>query len=342
MKDIVFFCQAPADIVHILKEYEDLKIKYADSLRVKIVCVNSKAGMEYFSNVSLEKVQVFYLEYIPISIKKFWLLYNWRKKTIDAIKDFGFLDGDRTFYFCSICDDIVTAFYMYYFYRNNKKIVYLNHYDNKQNIIPIKRETAKQIIYEKIYFLVTGIKYKFWDMSGRWDVIRFPIESVDFNEKQPVIDSLICKKYAYRIDTGKYKNAVILFSQPNREKKLLSNDDHDKLHIQIILKLKELGYTIFTKGHPRTGICQCLKNIVDVEIPQTIPGELVDLSTFKFCIGFVSIALASSAKSGIPTYSFIPLVKNRNEHYTKLITFVNTTSENKIKLIHSLDELCEL
>jgi hypothetical protein len=342
MKDIVFFCQAPADIAHILKEYEELKVKYADDLKVTIVCVNSKAELEYFSNIKLENVYVFYLEYIPISIRKIWKLFSWKKKTIKSIKDLEFLYGDKTFYFCSIYDDVITAFHMHYLYQNRKKIIYLNHYDNEQNIIPINKITDKQIIYEKIYFLVTGIKYKFWDMSGRWNVIRFPIEDVAFREKQVVLDSHICKKYAYKINTSKYKKAVMLFSQPNREKSLLSDDEHDKLHILVVLKLKELGYTVFTKGHPRMGICQCLKNIVDEEIPQVIPSELIDLYMFKFCIGFVSFALSSSAKLGIPAYSFISLIKSRNEHYDGLITFTDTTSENKIKFIHSLDELEEI
>jgi hypothetical protein len=339
MADIIFFCQAPADIVHILKEYDNLKTRYKDNLQIEIVCVNTKVLLDYFNNVKLEDVVVVYLEYIPISIRKIWKLWNWRKKSLKSIKELGLLNGNKTFYFCSIYDDPITSYFMYLLYKQNKEIIYLNHYDDKQNITVIKRKNIKQTIYEYLFYLVTGIKYEYRNMSGRWCPIRFPIESVDYQIKYPVLDDTICKKYAYQIYSNDYDRTVMFFSQPNREKNFLDDKEYDDIHVHVVLKLKELGYRIYTKGHPRLGICKSIKHLVDEEIPSFIPSELLDISKFKFCIGFVTIALASSAKLGIPTYSFLPLVKKHNINYEELLKFSIISGENKIKFIDSLEEL---
>jgi hypothetical protein len=342
MKDIVFFCQAPADIVHILKEYDDLKTKYADDLQVEIVCVNQRVLLDYFNNIQLNNVRISYLKYIPISLKKIWQLWNWKQKTIKSIEKLGFLSGDKTFYFCSIYDDAITLYLMKFFHDRNKEIIYLNHYDNKQNISPLEKRNIKQKIYEILFFIITGIKYKFWNMSGRWGVLRFPIENVDFQEKYPVLDTITCEKYAYKIMINKSEEAVIVFSQPNRERQLLTDEEYDNLHIQIVLKLKEIGYKVYAKGHPRIGLCECIKNLVDEEIPQIVPSELLDLSMFKFCIGFATIAMASSAKLGIPTYSFLPLVKDHSSSYEELMKFSIISGDKRVKFIYSLDEIAEI
>jgi hypothetical protein len=342
MKDIVFFCQAPADIVHILKEYEDLKTKYADDLQVEIVCVNSKVLLDYFNNIQLQEIKVIYLEYTPVPIKKIWKIRSWKKKVMESIKKSGFLSGDKSFYFCSICDDLLTTYFMNLLYTHNKKIVYLNHYDDTQNISALKKISAKQKLVEILYYRTTGIKYKFWNLSDRWTCIRFPIESVNFEIKYPILDNAICKKYAYRIYPNAKDQTVLFFSQPNREKNVIDDNEHDSLNIQIISKLKDSGYKIYAKGHPRIGICNSISRLIDEEIPQFIPSELIDITMFKFCIGFVTIAMSSSAKLGIPTYSFIPLVKNHNSYYDGLMKFMMTSGENKIKFIDSLDELAKI
>jgi hypothetical protein len=342
MKEIVFFCQAPADIVHILKEYDNLRTEYVDNLQVKIICVNSKALFDYFNYLNLENIDIIYLDYNYISIKKLWEIWNWRIKSIKSIKDLGILSGNKSFYFCSIYDDPITTFFMNFLYMHNKKIIYLNHYDNIQNIVPLRGKNIKQKIYEKLYYLCTGIKYQYWNMSNRWEVLRFPIENIDCQIKHPVIDDVICKKYAYQVHLNERNQAILFFSQPNREKKCLDDEEYNNIHVQVALILKDQGYKIYTKGHPRIGVCNSLKNLADEEIPQFIPSELLDINMFKFCIGFTTIALASSAKLGIPTYSFLPLAPNHNSYYDGLIKFSIISGDNKIKFIHSLDELSEI
>lgn len=158
-------------------------------------------------------------------------------------------------------------------------------------------------------------------------------------ELYPVLDSVICKKYAVKIDSNVNKTAL-LFTQPNRDHQLISNEEHDEIQRSVAKKLKDAGYTLVLKGHPTIGICEAVRPYADVIVPQIIPGELLDFSQVHSCYAFLSIALASTAKLGICSYSFLPLMKSHESvNYQEALSFITETGEGKILLLNSLNEI---
>lgn len=183
-------------------------------------------------------------------------------------------------------------------------------------------------------------RYSMCNMSGRWIVFRYPKEIIPhMTELHPVLDSVICKKYAVKIDSNVNKTAL-LFTQPNRDHQLISNEEHDEIQRSVAKKLKDAGYTLVLKGHPTIGICEAVRPYADVIVPQIIPGELLDFSQVHSCYAFLSIALASTAKLGICSYSFLPLMKSHESvNYQEALSFITETGEGKILLLNSLNEI---
>ena len=114
----------------------------------------------------------------------------------------------------------------------------------------------------------------------------------------------------------------MLFTQPNRDHQLISNEEHDEIQRSVAKKLKDAGYTLVLKGHPTIGICEAVRPYADVIVPQIIPGELLDFSQVHSC------------------YAFLPLMKSHESvNYQEALSFITETGEGKILLLNSLNEI---
>lgn len=339
MTKIFFLCQASGDIIHILQEAHKIHITN-NNVSIKVLCLYKELIESWkFLSISFIEIEYFPRYFIPISQP--WKLFSWRKKVNSLFKKEGFNNTQENsrIYFTSIYDDPTTAYYVHKLYKLKYQIYYLNHYDDKQAIIPVNHISIKDKIRLLLYRFLTNINFDLYYMSGRWNVLRFPKEKYHFPEISSEINHSICQQYAYTIknEKGKY---ILLFSQPNRDFSLVSDQEYNYIYQQVSDRLKEKGYFIVQKGHPVIGLCESIKSQADIIIPATIPSELINLSSFDACYGFMTIALASTAKLGSPSYSFLPLVKNHTtEAYKGAIDFVNSSSENKIKYINKIEDI---
>ena len=338
MKTIVFFNQAAGDIVHILKIYDQLMSSSTD-YTFKIVCFNNERICEVYRTLHLNNVDVSFFSHIYPSFKNLFSRRQWRKKVFMALEKI-ITDRNTEIYFTSIYDDFMTPYYVGILAEKGHRIYYLNHYDDCQNIFPTKNSPLKKRLILRILNYNTGIRYSMCNMSGRWIVFRYPKEIIPhMTELHPVLDSVICKKYAVKIDSNVNKTAL-LFTQPNRDHQLISNEEHDEIQRSVAKKLKDAGYTLVLKGHPTIGICEAVRPYADVIVPQIIPGELLDFSQVHSCYAFLSIALASTAKLGICSYSFLPLMKSHESvNYQEALSFITEIGEGKILLLNSLNEI---
>lgn len=337
MNKIIFFCQASGDIVHILQVAHNEHEKDSNS-QIVILCMFEKL-LESWRFLNINYIKVVYCQRLYAPISKPWTYFVWKNKVDKLLNNLIFNGADKIskIYFTSIYDDPATAYYIHLIIKSGIKVIYLNHYDDKQSITPLKKMSIVNRLKICMYRLLTGIKFQLYNMPGRWKVIRFPKEKYKLTEIDALLEPQIFKSYAFSINNDK-KN-ILLFSQPNRDHDLISDEEYDDIFYQVVIKLKELGYYIVQKGHPIIGTCKRIDDIVDLTIPSSIPSELVDYDSFIGCYGFLTIALASAAKMGITSYSFLPLTKNHDtEAYKGAINFTNSTSDNKIIFIQDLKD----
>lgn len=339
MNTYYLFCQAPADIPHILKKHDELSIE--KGAHIEICCFNSIACYDCLASLNLNAI----IKYIPFFVfpfkKKVWNLLFLQSIAISKLSEQDIWKKDVVIYFTSIYDDPSTAFYLHLFHKKMQaKLNYLNHYDNNQNITVATNVTKKEYVVRLLLKYFTGICFEYRTMSNRWNVLRFPKECYEIIEHKPNLDLAVCRKYAYHIN-NKTSKAVLLFASPNREQKFISDEEYMDLHVRIVNYLKDKGYMVYVKGHPRIGTPIEISSIVDGEIPQYISSELIELSDFSLCVGFITIALASAAKMKIiPVFSFLPLASNtHSDIYDSYLSYIEQSGDGSIKLIHSLDDL---
>ena len=108
----------------------------------------------------------------------------------------------------------------------------------------------------------------------------------------------ITQKYSYTPNVIG-NNLVILFTEPYRNK-FQTREDYSRMNVNIVQSLQAKGYQVIMKGHPRIGILESIKDLVDDIVPIFVPSEFIDYSIFRFAIGFVSTSLCNSARY-IPT-----------------------------------------
>ena len=331
----VFICQASADIVHIIKEIDNLRKNTNTS--IIIVCVD-KHFYDCFNFLSIENVELIYQRRYYPPIGRPWKYLSWRRSVRLFLNQIGLNSTKDTLYFSSIYDDTATPCYVTVALRRGCKVKYLNHYDDIQSIGKITHVPFVQRLKLYAYRFLCGIQFEYRNMSGRWNVTRFPIEKYNIEELHPMLDVEICNKYAYRpnIDCEK---AVLVFSQTNRDKNLIEDKEYDYIHHKLVEELKKLGCYVILKGHPIIGICNTNKGQADLTIPQMLPSELIDMTKIRCCFAFMTIALSSSAKIGVECYSMLTLMKCHNAFFDKAKAFIDSTSEGKIKYIESYNQL---
>jgi hypothetical protein len=76
---------------------------------------------------------------------------------------------------------------------------------------------------------------------------------------------------------------------------------------RLIAGLRERGWSIVAKGHPRLGNSQAIADLGVLTLDQEVPLEMYDLSRVGAVLGLCSSGMISSALAGIPTFSVEPL-----------------------------------
>lgn len=340
-KDVVFFCQAGADIVHILKEVDEIK-KEGPLKKIKIVTLGIPLYI-CFKRISLpDKVSVCYIRRINPPLKRPWKKKSW-ERIVDKLLLKNVLETDvEKVYFTSVNDDPVASYYVIWCLKHGCKICYLNHYDDIQAIAPTKEVSLYDRIRLAAYKYFTGINYSWYRMGGRWNVIHFSYKTYPILELHPLLDRGVCNKYSYRLPTQS-KKAILVFSQPNRDQTIISDEEYNEMFSYLVTMLKDNGFYVVLKGHPILGICPSNIEQADEELPQILPSELIDYDGFCACVGFITIALSSAAKLGLPSYSIISLMKNASSNnYKECINGLMASSDNKVFLLKSWNEIANI
>lgn len=337
-RKIVFFCQAGADVVHILKEIDSIN-ENDGSASIRIICLTTVL-FDCFNYIELpSNVKFEYFRRIIPPIKKPWRKNKWIKIVDTCLRRYVLKGHVDKVYFTSVNSDPTSCYYIGICLKTGCDVSYLNHYDDIQAIIPLEKLTFKESVKLRMIRYMTGLHFSIYRMGGRWNVLHFHYEDYPIQVLHPILNKETCKKYAYKVKMGD-KKAVLVYSQPNRDHDLISDEEHDALFHELVARLKNKGYYVVLKGHPRLGVCPINVNQADEIIPKNLSAELIDLTVFDACYGFITIALSSSAKLGASSYSILPLMKDtKSKNYKDCVKFTNESSEGKIKFVTSWGDL---
>ncbi len=201
----------------------------------------------------------------------------------------------------------------------------------------INRVNISKLHYllEFIYSLVYGYHFRYsWTES--FHILCLDVDYYKYKEKY-CEDTRIYERYQFPLcDSG--KKTVLLMTEPYRFE-FQTKENYDSMNIEIVKVLKEKGYRVIMKGHPRLGNHPLLENICDDIIPAYIPSEFLDLSSVEFVIGFVSNSVCQATKY-TKAYSVLPMCKIINRDvYDYFYELVNANGEGRVVMLTSYDQI---
>lgn len=332
----LIFCLAPAKIGMTLECYEE---ELRQNRHVYILLPLSGL-FEFFKKLKLKADVIFTKDYeLKYSNNEYFKI----KKNVRSILRLIDIDRNtdvRVFFTDWVTNSVFMGLYLKELNKYPQAI--LHDQASRDYMIPlggkyINRKGLKPIHYVKeiVYSLIYGYHYKYsWTES--FYILCLDIDYYQYKEIDSKVDN-IYKRYQVplNIDNGK---VALLFTEPYRFE-FQTKDDYDKLNLNIVKNLKDKGYKVIMKGHPRLGNHPLLEDICDYIIPAYIPSEFLDLTSVEFVIGFVSNSICQATKY-TKAYSVLPMceVVNKDifDYFCKL---VNANGEGRVKMLCSFDDI---
>jgi hypothetical protein len=320
VKKILIFCQAPADIKYALTIYE----RYKNDSDISIFTINVEGMYEFINNLNLDLASLVHIHYPEYKIKNPISILKAKKYIRKKYKQF-FINRERyhIYYFSNHYD-----FLTFYFLRrlsDSSSIFFVNHYDDlvsknfKKPIFNIK-DSVKMLILNSL----SGCFLKFYSFNNRI-IPKFPYKKFKIKElKTDILDDEIYRKYAYNI---KAVGKKILYLEMDYGKVDLF-DNYKKTTISFIEILREKGYKIYLKPHPRLGYSKFLDEYIYKIVNKDVPAEFIEIDNFDYVLGISSSAIAYfSKKQQSKVFSLLELyeyksyeVKTRAKEYLEELT----------------------
>ena len=338
MKKIILFCQAPADIQYALTIYEREKSRS----KISIFCINVKGMYKFLSSLNLKLDKLVFIPYPEyLYFKRPHTIIKEKLRIKKIYKEyFKNIKNNKIYFFSHFCDWITFSF-LVKLYRKNE-IIFIDHYDSVSvSNFRRKKNNLRDSIILLMYKYLTGIRFNFLEMEGikklEFPYAKYSIRRIELKN----VDEKIYEKYSYKFDLSQ-GNLILLFESDHSKQNTIKN--YNEKIIEIVKELKNKGYKIYLKPHPRIGFSKPLKKYVYKVLPDFIPGEFIDLKKFNAILGLETNALVSFAKRGYDNiYSLINLFnfsqQIQKENYKK---YLNSLSEGKIKFVDSVDNLCKV
>lgn len=332
--NLIIFCQAPADVHYTLTICHQNIGK-----KITIYAVNVYSVYKFLCGLNLNVEQIVYIPYAIASLRSPSLLLKERRRLTKMLKAYFFQVVDTDVYFFSKYEDWLTAYFIHNLYRKpNNRIIYANHYDDAGNLFPRNKEKRiYKFMYTCVLKYLTGVDFTA-DVLEK--LPEFPVEKYCFEQIKPVADSIVVDKYSYLVNSGGIEKCVVFFLSPCQSK-IYEYSFFEAMLIEIIGIVKNYGYKVFIKGHPRMGAPSFLLDYVDYEIPAYIPAEFINLTNVTMCFGLESTAICYFSKNGLlPTYTLLKMFKTPNADQMEIyIEYLMQQSNNKMLFCNDIVEL---
>jgi hypothetical protein len=335
-KEILLFCQAPADLPSILTIYKENK----ERSPIAIFVVNVEGVYNFIKDLKLELKS---LIFIPYELRSFKSIRNiiLERKRIIQINNKYFVDVRfNEIYFFSKYEDWLTASFISTLSKNkDNRIFYVDHYDELGRFYkPSFSLSIKILLYKLLLKYLTNISFK----TNLKEILpEFPLSNYNIHHLNLNVNPVVYKEYQFnlsRLDLD--KNKIIFFLSPCETSYLISGN-YIQTIIEIINVFQQMDCLVCVKGHPRMGLPEGLENHIDFEIPSYVPGEFIDHDLFSMFFGIDTKVIAHYAGENLSNcYSLIKMFQYSNKQkYDAIINYLTLQSNSKIKFIRSLEEL---
>jgi hypothetical protein len=331
-KKAIIFCQSPAEMANSLSQYEKC---LNDRYDIYIICLGVRKIHKFLVSLSLN-ANVLYFDdllipwYNPVK----WFIN--RKIIKDNLLKVTMKNSDGIIAFFSSRIDITLGIYLKYFLKYT--VYYVKNGDSftiDDKLAGVNRIDRR--IKAIIMSFIVGFKCRSSYADGYYCSILDIKPYKTIIEIPFINDESIYNRFAYKnVDLGKSNKKVIFFTEPYRNK-YQTKENYDIMNINIVNELKKRGWFVCMKGHPRIGSHPLLKNIVDLEIPDFIPSQFLDLTEFNFAIGFTSSSLCGNTRHSYSVLEMCDIIDANNKNFLKKI--LEGLAPNKIKYIRSFDEI---
>jgi len=335
MKEIIIFCQAPADVQYALSLYDT----YQGEVTFRFFAINVEGMYKFLKGLELKNAHIEFIPYpnFNISIKNPKSIIKARKYIKNNIARYFQNMTNCEVYYSSNKYDWLTFAFIADLARSNKVI----YYEHISKAIPYKKKgllSAKQLVKLLIYFYLTRVifHYEFVNDIG---VISFNHDKFGISEREIRVSKKIYTKYAYNVKDIPLQNSILFFESND------INDDgmpnYEETLRSIVNFFIQKGFALYIKPHPRLGYSKILDEYNVAILPAYIPGEFIAYSQFSAIVGILTVAIAKIAHtSDITVYSLIELFTFKNmskkETYRK---YLINQSDGKVMFINDLSEL---
>jgi hypothetical protein len=332
---IIIFCQAPADVQFILNLYEEYKAVTGISVYV----INLEGLYRYFVSLNLNLKDLVFIPYPEkVPLKNLKQLYRIKKQIGLQYNRYFQNTENQTVYFFSKYFDWLTSFFIAGISKKNK--VFLIDHSGQTFSGCIKTGGLITSYRKMIYKYLTSVCFRFLKMQST-TMMEFPAEKYNIQCISYQSDPSVVSKYRIH-NASNNKKSVLLFE--NNQAAYDFYTDYKKDMLAVLDVLRESGYKIYLKPHPRQGYSKFVEPYSETILQAEIPGEFFNPDDFTFIAGVDTNSVAHFAKDhASKTISLLELFGfRRADEKERFRQTQIKLSDGKINFAGSLPELKEM
>jgi len=331
VKEIIIFCQAPADVQYTLDIYDKNKHR----AKVSIYCINVKASYKFLKSLNLVLNQLVFIPYsLEFSLNKPQTIYSEKKRLAKLYKKhFDTITGYDIYFFSHLYDWLLYSILGKLKFKNN--ILLIDHYRYTKSIYTKPILSIKALYYILLYKFVTDV-YLVPNLHQNKLILSFPLARHKVIKAQlPGSLKRIWEKYKHEMNIE--EKSVLLFESGTEDSSLVIN--YEQTYINILEQLREANIKIYIKPHPRLGYTNRFKQYAEI-IPSYVPGEFLPVSKFRGVLGVGTAAISNLANLNSNVYSLLNCFSFKNKYIQKNIReYLIVRSNNSINFINDINEM---
>jgi len=333
MKEIIIFCQAPADVQYALSIYD----KNKDFAEISIFCVNVEGMYKFLSSLNLRLKQLVFIPYLKdFSIKNPIHILN-EKKRLKGLyqKYFCNVEGNEIYFFSHFYDWVL--FSILGRLNINNEIYLIDHLGYTSNKFSLANISFEVILVRLLYKYITGVFLNLY-INNACLVIGLPFKKYNIT-KIPILKNLntIWRKYQFNLPIEGL--SALLFESGKGDSDIILN--YKKSLLDLLKRFREENIRIFIKPHPRMGFSKFLENKGEM-IPEYIPGEFLPINKFLGVFGITTAVIGKLARNNKNVFSLIDYFDFKNksdkDYYKQ---YLLEQSGNKIIFVSNLDSMID-
>lgn len=334
----ILVCQAPVEVPNILSFYDEVSLYYKE---ITIVSRDTESFNDFFKYIGIKANYACWKLTDDFRPFKPWTWRHFKRQVKKNLSGIPTENCDvyysSRYDFFSYCHFIKFGENVSFYYRDKMDSVVWQYAGlHELNTIQSIKMKVEQWIKE----MYCGAKLSYSN-CGTLSILGFCPEKIG-HYIYPILSeqeqNRVINKYTYCPAIGNTFPTVLFLTEPFRNK-FHTQTDYVNMNKMVVVELQKRGYKVIMKGHPRLGVCEEIKNIVDDCIPQFVPSEFIDYKKFCLAIGFVSTALCG-ASVAIPSYSVLNMCQiTDTELASYWRNFLNKHSDNKVKFLSSFEQL---